>query len=410
MSDKLNVKNLYKVFGPNPDRAMKLLERGEEKAEIFEKTGLTVGVCDANFSVKSGEIFVVMGLSGSGKSTLVRMLNRLIEPTAGEVIFDDQNVTKMTPDELVKFRLHHMSMVFQSFALMPHLTVLDNAAFGLELAKIGKEKRYSRAMEALEQVGLKGWEDSYPSQLSGGMQQRVGLARGLAVDPDIMLMDEAFSALDPLIRTEMQDQLLNLQDEHQRTIVFISHDLDEALRIGDRIAIMEGGRVVQVGAPEEILQNPADDYVRAFFRGVDPTNVITAGDIVRDTHPTIIVTKAGSLRAAQELLSGSDLDHLYVLDAKRRFVGVVSSDSLREAVQSGKADNPLKQCFLDGAKTVAVTDSMQDILPEVASKSWPVPVVDDSNVFKGVVSKNRFLKTLHRTEETIDNTVQEAVV
>ncbi len=409
MSDKLSVKNLYKVFGPNPNRAMKLLEQGEEKAEIFEKTGLTVGVCDANFSVKSGEIFVVMGLSGSGKSTLVRMLNRLIEPTAGEVIFDGRNVTKMSPDELVKFRLHHMSMVFQSFALMPHLTVIDNAAFGLELAKFSKEKRYKRAMEALEQVGLKGWEDSYPSQLSGGMQQRVGLARGLAVDPDIMLMDEAFSALDPLIRTEMQDQLLNLQDEHQRTIVFISHDLDEALRIGDRIAIMEGGRVVQVGAPEEILQNPADDYVRAFFRGVDPTNVITAGDIVRDTHPTIIVTKTGSLRAAQELLSGSDLDHLYVLDAKRRFVGVVSSDSLREAIESGKPDNPLKQGFLDHTKTVAMTDSMQDILPEVASKPWPVPVVDDNNVFRGVVSKNRFLKTLHRTEEHMEENVEEAV-
>jgi glycine betaine/proline transport system ATP-binding protein len=301
-----------------------------------------------------------------------------------------------------------MSMVFQSFALMPHLTVLENAAFGLELAKIDKNKRFERAMQALEQVGLKGWEDSYPSQLSGGMQQRVGLARGLAVDPAILLMDEAFSALDPLIRTEMQDELLKLQNEDQRTIIFISHDLDEALRIGDRIAIMEGGRVVQVGTPEEILQNPADDYVRAFFRGVDPTNVITAGDIVRDTHPTILKTRVGSLRAAHELLSSSERDHLYVLDPKRRYLGVVSSDSLREAIESGRPDQPLDQGFLEGAKAVHLNDSMQDILPEVASHSWPVPVVDDANVFKGVVSKNRFLRTLHRTEERLEEQAAES--
>ena len=204
----------------------------------------------------------------------------------------------MKEDELVKFRLHNMSMVFQSFALMPHLSVFDNTVFGLELAGVDKVKRKKRALEALEQVGLSGWEASYPNELSGGMQQRVGLARALAVDPDILLMDEAFSALDPLIRTEMQDELLKLQEEDRRTVVFISHDLDEALRIGDRIAIMESGRVVQVGKPEEILQNPANDYVRAFFRGVDPTNVISAGDIARDTFPTIIKTKVGSLRSA----------------------------------------------------------------------------------------------------------------
>jgi glycine betaine/proline transport system ATP-binding protein len=307
--EKIVVENLYKVFGEEPQKAMELLKAGDDKNAIHEKTGMTVGVDNASFTIASGEIFVIMGLSGSGKSTIVRMLNRLIEPTAGKVIVDGKDVIQMGQDELVKFRLHNMSMVFQSFALMPHLTVLDNAAFGLDLAKTDKEKRNERAMEALEQVGLAGWEDSYPKELSGGMQQRVGLARGLAVDPDILLMDEAFSALDPLIRTEMQDELLKLQEEDQRTIVFISHDLDEALRIGDRIAIMEGGRVVQVGPPEEILQNPADDYVRAFFRGVDPTNVISAGDIVRDTHPTIIVSKKGSLRAAHELLSSSERDH-----------------------------------------------------------------------------------------------------
>lgn len=402
--DKIVVENLYKIFGSQPEKAMEFLQEGQSKASILEKTGMTVGVDNASFTIESGEIFVIMGLSGSGKSTIVRMLNRLIEPTAGKVIVDEKDVTQMGQNELVKFRLHNMSMVFQSFALMPHLSVLDNASFGLELAKVDKAKRRERAMQALAQVGLTGWENSYPSELSGGMQQRVGLARGLAVDPDIILMDEAFSALDPLIRTEMQDELLKLQEDDQRTIVFISHDLDEALRIGDRIAIMEGGRVVQVGTPEDILQNPADDYVRAFFRGVDPTNVISAGDIVRDTYPTLIKTKVGSLRATHELLSGSEHDHCYVLDADRHFLGIVSADSLREAMESRAPDSPIDQAFLNGVSPANMNDSMQNILPAVASSSWPVPVVDDQNVYKGVVSKNRFLRTLHRTDESMENT------
>jgi glycine betaine/proline transport system ATP-binding protein len=406
--EKIVIENLFKIFGPQPQKAMQLLREGLNKEAIHDKTGMTVGVDNANFTIGQGEIFVIMGLSGSGKSTMVRMLNRLIEPTAGAVMVDGHNVTQMSPDRLVKFRLHNMSMVFQSFALMPHMTVLENAAFGLELAGVDKQKRRERAIQALEQVGLSGWEETYPKELSGGMQQRVGLARGLAVDPDILLMDEAFSALDPLIRTEMQDELLKLQEKDQRTIVFISHDLDEALRIGDRIAIMEGGRVVQVGTPEEILQSPADDYVRAFFRGVDPTNVISAGDIARDTHPTIIKTKAGSLRAAHEILSGSERDHGYVLDAQRRFLAVVSSDSLKAAIESGASDQPINQAYIADAKAVKTDASMQDILPEVASRGWPIPVVDDQGIYKGVVSKNRFLRTLHRTEEKIETTAEAA--
>jgi glycine betaine/proline transport system ATP-binding protein len=407
--EKITVKNLYKIFGSRPSQAMELLKKGKGKDAILDETGMTVGVNNASFSIDGGEIFVIMGLSGSGKSTIVRMLNRLIEPTSGQVIVDGKDVTRMGQDELVKFRLHNMSMVFQSFALMPHLSVLDNAAFGLELAGFSKQKRNERAMQALEQVGLAGWESSYPSELSGGMQQRVGLARGLAVDPDILLMDEAFSALDPLIRTEMQDELLKLQEEDQRTIVFISHDLDEALRIGDRIAIMEGGKVVQVGTPEDILQNPANDYVRAFFRGVDPTNVISAGDIARDTHPTFIKTKVGSLRATHELLSGSERDYCYILDPRHRFLGIVSSDSLREALESGAPDSPIDQAYLENGQPVKLGDSMQDILPSVASSHWPIPVVDEDNVFKGVVSKNRFLKTLHRTEESMEEQIEETV-
>lgn len=402
----LSIRNLYKVFGPSPQNALKLLEQGKTKEEIYEATGMTVGVQDASFDVEKGEIFVVMGLSGSGKSTLVRMLNRLIEPTAGEVIIDGEAVHKMDKHELVRFRRSKTSMVFQSFALMPHMDVLSNVAFGLELDGVDKKGRQERAKDALKQVGLDGWENAYPSELSGGMQQRVGLARGLAVDPDILLMDEAFSALDPLIRTEMQDELLKLQDRHERTIVFISHDLDEALRIGDRIAIMEGGRVVQVGTPEEILQNPADEYVRAFFRGVDPTGVISAGDIVHKKHPTVIWhTPEGSPRSVLEMLNNEDREYAYVLDSEKRFYGVVSIDTLRDVVENtpaGQKSN-IEHAFIKEALAVKESEFLQDILPQVASHPWPVPVIDDESVFKGVVSKNRFLRTLYRADGSTEN-------
>lgn len=402
----LEVSNLTKVFGSNPKRALPLLEQGLSKEEIFKKTGLTVGVHDASFSVYEGEIFVVMGLSGSGKSTLVRMLNRLIKPNAGSVVVDNKDIAKISHDELVKFRLHNMSMVFQSFALLPHLSVLDNAAFGLELAGVPKEERHERARQALEQVGLAEWAASYPNQLSGGMQQRVGLARGLAVDPEIMLMDEAFSALDPLIRTEMQDELLMLQEKYRRTIIFISHDLNEALRIGDRIAIMEGGKVIQVGTPEEVLQNPANDYVKAFFKGVDPTSVLAAKDIASNSHPTIIITKGGNLRTAHELLSSDERDHAFVLDPQHRLLGIVSSDSIMEKMKERNPQNTLRDAFLPCQLYVHPEDSMQDILPLVAQSPCPVPVVDENKIYRGAVSKNRFLNTLHDTSDTPEDPIE----
>ncbi len=396
----IQVRNLYKIFGPNPQKALNLLKKGLSKEEIYEKTGLTVGVQHANFEIEKGEIFVIMGLSGSGKSTLVRLLNRLIEPSSGEVLVNGEDILKMNDSQLVKFRRKSMSMVFQSFALMPHMTVLDNVAFGLELDGVDKETRYETSLDALKQVGLEGWEHAFPKELSGGMQQRVGLARGLAVNPDILLMDEAFSALDPLIRTEMQDELLKLQDRQERTIVFISHDLDEALRIGDRIAIMEGGRIVQVGTPEEILQNPADDYVRAFFRGVDPTGIISAGDIVLDNQPTVIWhTKEGSPRGVLELLNKEDREYAYILDSERKFYGIVSTDSLRDLLETASSVSEKKKieaAFLEGATAVKDDECLQDILPQVAAHQWPVPVINEDGRYKGVVSKNRFLRTLCR--------------
>ena len=403
---KVSVKNLFKIFGPHPKKALAMLEQGLDKEEIFEKTETTVGVQNASFEIYTGEIFVIMGLSGSGKSTMVRMINRLIEPTVGQVFIDSEDIVSMTNDELVKMRRKKMSMVFQSFALMPHMTVLQNAAFGLEMDGIDKQTREERALQALEQVGLEAWSGSMPDELSGGMQQRVGLARGLAVDPDILLMDEAFSALDPLIRTEMQDELLKLQAKAKRTIVFISHDLDEAMRIGDRIAIMEGGSVVQVGTPEEILQNPADDYVRAFFRGVDPTNILTAGDIATDTQVTIPITDGKNPRAALQRLIKNDRDYGYVVDANRTFKGIVSSDSLREMLDQEEQPHLIPNAYLDGVVTAQAADSMQDILPDVASHPWPLPILGDSDKYMGAVSKNLFLRTLHRSEqETTEVTV-----
>ncbi|MDF5544131.1 glycine betaine/L-proline ABC transporter ATP-binding protein ProV, partial [Vibrio parahaemolyticus] len=281
MDPILEVKGLYKVFGEDPERAFSLIDKGVDKDGIFEQTGLTVGVNDVSLTINEGEIFVIMGLSGSGKSTLVRLLNRLIEPTKGSVYLKGRDIAHISENELREVRRNNISMVFQSFALMPHMTVIENAAFGLELAGIDVNERQKSALSALERVGLDPYAESFPDELSGGMKQRVGLARALACDPDILLMDEAFSALDPLIRSEMQDELIRLQNDDKRTIVFISHDLDEAMRIGDRIAIMQNGEVVQVGTPDEILHSPANDYVEAFFRGVNIASVLTAKDIAR---------------------------------------------------------------------------------------------------------------------------------
>ena len=377
---------------------MRLLEEGLDKEAIFDKTETTVGVQGASFEIYEGEIFVIMGLSGSGKSTMVRMLNRLIEPTAGQVLVDGEDILTLSDDALLKLRRAKMSMVFQSFALMPHMSVLQNASFGLEMDGVDRQKREERALAALEQVGLDAWADSKPSELSGGMQQRVGLARGLAVDPDILLMDEAFSALDPLIRTEMQDELLKLQAKSKRTIVFISHDLDEAMRIGDRIAIMEGGRVVQVGTPEEILQNPADDYVRAFFRGVDPTNILSAEDVASQTQVTIRITDGKNPRAALQRLIKNDREYGYVIDNDDKFHGIVSTETLRELLDDATGDVLIKDAYIQGAVTANAADSMQDILPKVAGHAWPLPILDNNGCYLGAISKNLFLRTLHRNQ------------
>jgi glycine betaine/proline transport system ATP-binding protein len=382
----LSVKNIFKVFGPQPEVAMDMLRNGADKNEIFQKTGQVVGVFDASFSVKRGEIFVIMGLSGSGKSTMVRLFNRLIEPTSGSIHLNGREITGLSDKELTNVRRKEMGMVFQSFALMPHMSVLDNAAFGLEISGVSEQERRTRALEALSQVGLAGHENSYPHQLSGGMQQRVGLARALAKDPTILLMDEAFSALDPLIRSEMQGELIRLQAEQQRTIIFISHDIEEAIRIGHRIAIMEGGRVVQIGTPQELLCNPANDYVEAFFKGFDSSRVLKAGDVAQLDPETVcrVNGHAPSFKAG--------VPYGYLVNELDHLLAVVDAGDLR----SGAEPQQIEQLKLDQHPPIYIDTPLHDVLDIVAALPYPVPVLDHGGAFKGTISKSLLLQTMSR--------------
>ncbi|NAX43235.1 MULTISPECIES: glycine betaine/L-proline ABC transporter ATP-binding protein ProV [unclassified Vibrio] len=394
MSPVLEVKNLYKVFGETPQQAFPLLEKGLDKDQIFEQTGLTVGVKDVSLSINEGEIFVIMGLSGSGKSTLVRLLNRLIEPTQGSVLLKGKDIAHISEQELRDVRRKNISMVFQNFALMPHMTVLENAAFGLELSGVVAHERNKSAKEALARAGLDAYCESFPDELSGGMKQRVGLARALANDPDILLMDEAFSALDPLIRTEMQDELIRLQNDDKRTIVFISHDLDEAMRIGDRIAIMQDGIVVQTGTPDEILHHPANDYVSSFFRGVNVASVFSAKDIARK-KPAAVFKKHDNdgPAAAMQLLMDHDRDYGIVVDRTNKYSGIVSLDSLKQAL---KQQTSLSAALLPDIVTVDPELSVSELISQVAEVPYAVPVVDQQGNYYGVITKSRLLQTLDR--------------
>ncbi|WP_163830814.1 glycine betaine/L-proline ABC transporter ATP-binding protein ProV [Spartinivicinus ruber] len=388
-SEILSINNIFKVYGNKPAVAMEMLKNGADKDEVFLSTGQTVGVFDASFTVNKGEIFVIMGLSGSGKSTLVRLLNRLIEPTSGTINLNGRDITQLSAKELLDVRRKEMSMVFQSFALMPHMTVLENAAFGLDISGISTKEKNTRAAAALEQVGLAEHKTSYPHQLSGGMQQRVGLARALANDPTILLMDEAFSALDPLIRTEMQDELIRLQREQERTVVFISHDLDEAIRIGDRIAIMEGGQVVQVDTPETMLRNPANEYVASFFNGVDVSKVLKAGDIA-ETDPRSIIKLNGKIHphhACDNIRFG------YLVNERNKLQGIISTSALKPTLTDFEK---LYQHRMDNHLTVYTDTPLKDMFNTVADAPYPVPVIDRHGVFYGTISKQQLLQTLSK--------------
>ncbi|SFL47698.1 glycine betaine/proline transport system ATP-binding protein [Desulfomicrobium norvegicum] len=388
---KIYVEGLYKIFGPNPKKALQMLSQGKSKDDIMASTRHGVGVNNANFEVNEGEIVVVMGLSGSGKSTLVRCLNRLITPTAGKILIDGRDVLTMGEDELRQLRQRKMGMVFQNFALFPHRTVLENAALGLEIQGMDREQRLKLADEALSLVGLDGWGASYPRQLSGGMQQRVGLARALALSPDILLMDEAFSALDPLIRRDMQDELISLQERMQKTIVFISHDLDEALKLGDRIILMKDGAIVQIGSPEEILTHPADEYVARFVEDVDITKVLTAESVMKHSEAVAYLRTDGP-RAALRKMRKHNIAHLFVVDHTHRLVGIVSADAA--AILAQRGEGSLTEAICTDIKTVFPDTAAHDLFSIMADLPYPLAVVDEANKFKGVIVRGTLVAAL----------------
>jgi glycine betaine/proline transport system ATP-binding protein len=336
---KIEIKNIYKIFGNNPDSVMDMVKNGSTKDEVLEQTGHTVGLDNVSLNIEEGETFVCMGLSGSGKSTLIRHLNRLIDPTAGEILIDGENVMSFNPEQLIDFRRHKMSMVFQRFGLFPHKTVMQNVGYGLEMQGKSEDERDKIAMEKIEAVGLNGFENQFPNQLSGGMQQRVGLARALATNSDIMLMDEAFSALDPLIRSDMQKQLMDLQSELKKTIVFITHDLDESLRLGDHIGILNAGKLVQVGTPVDIIMNPADDYVKAFVKDVNRAKVIKAKIIMTKANETNGIDKSNLVKVNEDQFIEEFLPQIVctnanceVVDKSGNITGYITNKELQSSL------------------------------------------------------------------------------
>lgn len=400
---KLKIENVTKIFGKNTKKAIQLLNNGESKKDILKKTGATVGVNKASFEVNPGEIFVIMGLSGSGKSTLVRMFNRLIDPTIGNIYIDGKDIVRMSKEELRKVRREKISMVFQKFALLPHRTILENAEFGLEIQGVDKEKRKEQALEALKLVGLTGYENQYPDQLSGGMQQRVGLARALANDPDILLMDEAFSALDPLIRKDMQDELLDLQSNMEKTIIFITHDLDEALRIGDRIALMKDGSIVQVGTPEEILMNPSNDYVERFVEDVDLSKVLTANHIMKRAEAVNI--EKGP-RVALQMMKKLGISSIYVVNKRRELLGAITADDARNASEKNEGIETILQ---KDVITVTGDTLLSDLFDKVSTAIIPVAVIDEQNRLKGILVRGAVIGALAGNNDLINTPEAEEI-
>ena len=392
---KINVKDLWHVFGNNPRRILQPEWQDKSRSEIQEATGCVVGLRDVNFHVPEGQVFVVMGLSGSGKSTLVRCLTRLVRPTSGQVYFDGENVLDYTQEEMIAFRRQKIAMVFQHYGLLPHRNVMDNVSYGLEIRGMDKEERYELASKSIETVGLQGWEEYFPREMSGGMQQRIGLARALTVDPDVLLMDEPFSGLDPLIRREMQDELIALESHLNKTIVFITHDLNEALKVGDRIAIMRDGEIVQNGTPEEIVTLPADDYVAEFVQDVSRAKVIQVNAVMQ--QPDAIVYQWQGPRAALHLMRTNDMDHVFLLNRERGVEGILTED--RAAALARKKIERLEDVELDEVMTTGPDDYIEDIIPLAAQTHHPIAVVGPDGRLVGEVHRGALLAGMADTSE-----------
>ena len=390
---QIEVDSLWKVFGDGPERALDPQYASHSRDKIQSNLGLVVGLRDVSLSVSQGEIFVVMGLSGSGKSTLVRCLTRLIDPTSGQVRYDGDDILDYTPEQMIEFRRNKVAMVFQNYGLLPHRRVLDNVAYGLEIRGLDKASRYEQASEAIETVGLKGWEDYFPREMSGGMQQRVGLARALAVDPDILLMDEPFSGLDPLIRREMQDELISLETELHKTIVFITHDLNEALKLGDRIAIMRDGEIVQMGTPEEIVTLPADDYVTEFIQDVSKAKVLQASGIMQE--PDAIIHEWQGPRAALHVMRSNDVDVVFLLGHDRVLKGLITEDMAAALARQGV--ERLENVAIERVLTTGPDSFIEEIIPLAAQTEHPIAVVNDAGSLLGEVHRGALLAGIAET-------------
>lgn len=404
---KIEIKDLSILFGPEKAKAKKMVKQGKSKQEILKETGCTIAVRNANLEIEEGEMFVIMGLSGSGKSTLVRCINRLNEPSMGEIWLSGRNITSLSDKELLQIRRKEMAMVFQHFGLLPHRTVLSNIAFGLELQGVPKEEREKKAYESIAVVGLKGYENQRVDELSGGMQQRVGLARALANDPEVLLMDEAFSALDPLIREQMQDELLDLQEKMKRTIVFITHDLDEAIKLGDRIAIMKDGEVVQVGTPEEILTDPANDYVTRFTESVDRGRVVTASSIML-TQPIVVRIRKDDPEAIIRKMREKRLYALPVIGADEQFLGEIRLKDVLRLRKEGVRD--ISSIVMKEVPSVLESMTVEDMLPLLPKVQQALPVVDENNRLKGVVSTSAIIiEMTGKDQKEIEEIIQNAI-
>ena len=389
----ISVRSLWKVFGKNPDELFNSPLRNGEKSTIQRDLNLVVALRDVSFDVTPGETFVVMGLSGSGKSTLVRCLINLIEPTSGSIIVDGQDITQFDQKELRDFRRSKIAMVFQNFGLLPHKNVLDNAAYGLEVKGVEKHERYELAREVLAKVGLEGWETSNQRELSGGMQQRVGLARALAMDPSILLMDEPFSGLDPLIRRQMRTELSTLQQEIQKTIIFITHDLDEAITVGDRIAIMRDGEIIQLGTPEEIITNPVDSFVEEFTEGIPKTKIINISNIISEASTFTLPTSTADIL---DLMDQKQSDYAVSVDQSNKYLGTVVRDDIN--ITSNDSTTDISAIMNPILRPIHPETTLEAALTVMSRETLAVPVTDSSNTFLGMVTPQDLLRTLANSQ------------
>ncbi|WP_066307403.1 glycine betaine/L-proline ABC transporter ATP-binding protein [Bacillus sp. FJAT-29814] len=397
MNPYIEVRRVSKIFGNNPKAAIDLLKQGKTKKEILKATGQTVGVKNVSFEIYPGEIFVIMGLSGSGKSTLIRMFNRLIKPTIGEILIENEDIVKMSDARLREVRQKKISMVFQNFALFPHKTIVENTEYGLEIQKVPAEQRRKRALSALEIVGLKGYENQLPKQLSGGMQQRVGLARALASDTDVILMDEAFSALDPLIRKDMQDELMEIQEKYKKTIIFITHDLDEALRIGDRIALMRDGSIIQLGTPEQILMNPANEFVEKFVEDVDFSKILTASHVMK---PAERIAIDRGPRVALEIMRKQGYSSIFVVDRHRKLLGAITAEEARRAIDQNLS---IAEVMTTDIPTVSGDTLLAELMDVIATSSLPISVIDEEHRLMGVVIRGAVIGALAGNKDSLND-------